>query len=113
MHQINGVCDRIECNALLGSADYMANRYWTILEFVINSIFTVELLLRIFVTNSLIAYLRDVMNVFDLLAVFPFYAEVFSSLLGGKGFQGLDFSILASSPGPIFLVTMRSFKVPF
>jgi len=111
MHQINGVCNRIECNSSVGSDDYNANRYWIILEFVINSIFTVELLLRVFVTNSLIAYIRDAMNVFDVLAVFPFYAEVFSSLLGGKGFQGLDFSILASSPGPIFLVTMRSFKV--
>lgn len=109
MHQINGVCSRIECDGSIGN-NVNSNRYWIVFEFIINSIFTFEMLLRMSVTNSIIIYFRDLMNITDFLAVFPFYAEIFNALLG-DGFSTLNFAILASSPGPIFLVTMRSFKV--
>ena len=109
MHQRMAVCSRIECDSSIGS-NTNSNRYWIIFEFIINTIFTIEILLRISVTNSFVIFFRDLMNITDLLAVFPFYAEIFNAVLG-DGFLTLNFSILASSPGPIFLVTMRSLKV--
>lgn len=109
MHRINAICNRVECtDGVGGNGD--ANKYWIVIEFLISGIFTVELLVRVLVSNSLSSYFRDAMNLADFLSVFPFYAELFNALLG-DGIGSLNFTILASSPGSIFLITMRSFKV--
>lgn len=108
MHRINPVCSRLEC--IDNSETYFDGRpLWTATEFLTNIIFTVELVLRVVVADSFRTYYQDKMNVFDVLAVFPFYTELVST--AGAGFGALDFSILSSSPEPIFFVTMRSLKV--
>ena len=84
--------------------------FWVLVEFIINITFTVELLLRIAVTDSIVKFVYDYLNIFDVLSVAPFYVELFKTLLYSS-FDSLNFSILASSPDPIFFVTMRSLKV--
>ena len=58
------------------------------------------------------SYLSDPMNTFDLFSIFPFYLVLFQAILTND-INNLDFSILASSPEPLFLITLRSFRVLF
>jgi hypothetical protein len=83
---------------------------WIAAEFFINLIFSIELILRVAVAESVLMFLKDIMNVLDILAILPFYIGLFNTVSNGP-FSSLDFSILASSPEPIFIVTMRSLKV--
>lgn len=109
MHHINPICTRIECQD--NSNEYTDVQFWWVLiEFIINITFTVELTTRLLVCESLYKFIYDYLNVFDVLSVVPFYVELFKTLLY-TGFDTLNFSILASSPDPIFFVTMRSLKV--
>lgn len=109
MHLINPICTRIEC--MDNSNEYTdVQFFWVLVEFIINITFTVELLLRIAVTDSIVKFVYDYLNIFDVLSVAPFYVELFKTLLYSS-FDSLNFSILASSPDPIFFVTMRSLKV--
>ena len=111
MHLLSPICTRIEC--IDNSNSYTDTRVlWLLAEFVTNITFTIELILRIFVAESLMHYARDKMNFLDVLSIIPFYVELFRTLLF-QGFDKLSFSILASSPAPIFFVTMRAMKVLF
>jgi hypothetical protein len=83
---------------------------WVLIEFVINITFTVELSLRILVSKGILIFFYDYLNVFDVLSVVPFYVELVKTL-AFKGFDSLNFGILASSPDQLFFVTMRSLKV--
>lgn len=76
-------------------------------EFIITAIFTIEYLLRISVADSLVRYFKDVMNLFDILAILPFYVDA----LRAKSFNSLNFAVLASAPMPLGFVVLRSFKV--
>ncbi|RYY80672.1 hypothetical protein EON63_16675 [archaeon] len=81
--------------------------FWIWGEFIVNSIFTIEIILRMSVSESIYLYLYDVVNLVDWIAILPFYIDLVR--WGGEG--RLDFSILASSPRPLFFVAVRSFKV--
>ena len=109
MMKINPICSRIECKD--NTKQYRnVNLLWIVTEFVINIIFTAELALRVIVADSVKGFVQDWMNIFDLLSIVPFYVDLLNAV-ASTGFSNLDFSILASSPGPIVLVTMRSLKV--
>jgi hypothetical protein len=109
MNHISPICTRIEC---MDNSDQYSDvkLFWVFIEFVINMTFTVELSLRILVSEGLMSFFYDYLNVFDVLSVVPFYVELVKTL-AFKGFDSLDFGILASSPEPLFFVTMRSLKV--
>lgn len=109
MHQINDVCNRVECTDNGNIVD--GKTFWMGAEIITNAIFSLELVLRVFVSSSLSEFFKDKMNIFDLLSVIPFYGEIISAYTLGVGYQSIDFSILASSPDPIMLVYMRGFKV--
>jgi len=108
MHQLHGICTRIECRHDHSQiAD--GNRGWVPVEIFVNFFFTVEIFLRILVSSSLYGFARDFMNIFDILSVVPFYTDIIRAFRG-SGFA-LDFSILASSPRPMLLVAMKSMSV--
>lgn len=110
MHRSNPVCSRIEC--IDNSESFFdAHDWWIAVEFIINGIFTVELILRLIVAESVLVYWKDKMNLFDFLSIFPFYSELFSAVVSNRGFSSIDFSILASSPESMFLVYVRALKV--
>ncbi len=104
-HKLYAVCDRVECGS---PTNGNGNAFWIPLEVVINTVFTIELALRIAVAESYRDFLLDFMNIFDFLSVIPFYVEI-SSSSGGA----VDFAVLASSPEPLILVFLKSFKVRF
>jgi hypothetical protein len=109
MHRINPVCTRIECTDN-SSTYYDGNPMWIAVEFMINLLFSIELILRIAVAESMFAYWQDKMNLFDIFAVLPFYTTLLQSLQTG-GFSQISFSILSSSPDPIVFTMLRSLKV--
>eukprot|EP00602_Paraphysomonas_sp_CaronLab_P010717 CAMPEP_0185039296 /NCGR_PEP_ID=MMETSP1103-20130426/36005_1 /TAXON_ID=36769 /ORGANISM="Paraphysomonas bandaiensis, Strain Caron Lab Isolate" /LENGTH=1209 /DNA_ID=CAMNT_0027578127 /DNA_START=65 /DNA_END=3694 /DNA_ORIENTATION=- len=108
MHQIQAVCTRIECK-YDSSQIVNGNLGWVPLEIFVNLCFTVEIVLRMLVSNSMYGFFVDFLNVFDILSVVPFYIDVITAMRE-TGFN-LDFAILASSPEPILLVTLKSMKV--
>lgn len=109
MHHMNPICTRIECTD--NSNEYTdVQFFWVAVEFIMNITFTIELTLRVLVAESISTFFYDTLNVFDVLSVFPFYVVLFKTLLV-SGFDSLNFAISASSPDPIFFVTMRSLKV--
>lgn len=109
MHRISPVCRRIEC--IDNTEQYLnVKELWRVSEFVISLIFSVEILLRIVVSENWRGYIFDLSNLFDIVSVVPFYVDVLN-LAAGSSIASLDFSILASSPEPIILVVIRSLKV--
>lgn len=105
MHMINPICTRIECKENIGS--YNGNPVWIGFEFITNLVFTIEIVLRMVVSDSVLEYLNNTMNIFDILSILPFYIVLGRS----KTITNLDFSILASSPEPVIFVILRSFQV--
>eukprot|EP01038_Epipyxis_sp_PR26KG_P010778 gene10778-14473_t len=106
MHRINPICTRIECQTSKNILN--GNDFWIPGEIFINMIFTIELILRAIVSRSLLSFLSDKMILLDIIAVVPFYIELFLRI---GSIDELNFAILASSPEPIFNVIMRSLKV--
>jgi hypothetical protein len=104
MHKANAICERVECTDNSKEYEDISN-VWIVSEVIINSIFTVEIMLRLFVSDSFYAYILDKVNIIDWIAILPFYIDIIRALSEGKG---LDFSILSSSPRPIFFVAVRS-----
>lgn len=108
MHRLSAVCSRIECinnDATLSLTD--ANWFWKNAEVVITVIFTMEFLARVSLAESLPLYLADTMNLFDLLAILPFYVDV----IHAGSLDKANFSILASAPDALGIVVFRAFKV--
>lgn len=111
MNRINPICHRIECTD--NSNMYSDGQpIWIATEFLTNIVFTIEITLRAFVSISVREYVTDIMNIFDILSVAPFFLVLFNTLIH-KSFASLNFSILSSSPQPIIFITMRSFKVRY
>jgi hypothetical protein len=106
MHRISDICGRLECqydsNPIIDG-----NTIWKPMEILTNLIFSFEIIMRFFVTYSTKKFLCDVMNLVDILSVVPFFSDIFS----GARYGDLNFSIVASSPQPILLVTLKSLKV--
>jgi hypothetical protein len=63
MHRLSDVCLRMECNPKNKQA-VPGNKFWVKAEIVITVIFTIELLLRMSVAESVVRYLFDIMNIF-------------------------------------------------
>ena len=105
MHKIHDVCLRIECTQVDGEVN--GNFIWIPVETFVSFCFTLEIILRIFVADSLYHFLCDFLNIFDVLSVVPFYIDMIQYM----GSHPLDFRILSSSPEPVLLVAMKSFKV--
>jgi hypothetical protein len=84
------------------------NFLWIPVEIFVSFCFTLEIILRIFVADSLYHFFWDFLNIFDMLSVVPFYIDLIQALFNSSP---LDFSILSSSPEPVLLVAMKSFKV--
>lgn len=107
-HRIYAPCKRVECSSTLGlhPGQNDGNVLWIPLEIVINIVFSIEILLRIFVAESFKDFFFDFLNLFDMFSILPFFAEVSSG-----GARGIDFAVLASSPEPLILVAMKSLKV--
>lgn len=108
IHRITPICNRLECTDSENVVD--GNSFWLPAEVFTNSVFTVEVFLRIAVSSSFVGYLRDKINILDLLSILPFYVEIFDAAIG-KGLSNLDFAILSSSPQRLVLVALRSFKI--
>ena len=106
-HRIFDVCSRVECSDNLGTKGGDGNSFWIPLEIVMNAVFSIEILLRIFVAESIKDFLMDFLNLFDIISIIPFFAELSSANKAG----GIDFAVLASSPEPLILVAMKSLKV--
>lgn len=110
MQSSNPVCTRLECqfNNQIGDGP----KLWIAWEFFSTFFFSVEIFLRILISKSIMSYLRDKMNIFDILSIFPFYVECINNFaLKGLGLYDLNFGILPSSPEPVVLVFLRSFKI--
>lgn len=106
MNRQSDPCLRIECNPPLAQI-VDGNYFWIRSEFIITIIFSIEFFCRIAVADSVVRYLRDIMNFFDILAILPFYIE----LISAGGLKNLNFAILPSSPEHYIYVIARSFKV--
>jgi len=106
MHRLHDVCLRIECTAVEGEVN--GNFVWIPVEIFVSICFTIEILSRIFVADSIYHFCWDFLNLFDILAVIPFYIDCSQAAFNGVP---LDFRILSSSPEPVLLVAMKSFKV--
>lgn len=108
-HQIQNVCNRLECRY---TDENIVNGHlvWMPVESVINCFFTLEIVLRIFVSETLSGFFFDILNIFDILSVIPFYTDAVAAL-SSPGKFSINFSILASSPQSVLLVSMKSFKV--
>ena len=105
MHKLHDVCLRIECTPVEDGVN--GNFVWIPVEVFVNFCFTLEICLRLFIANSLYSFFSDFLNIFDMLSVVPFYIDVIQWLNSTP----LDFRIIASSPEPVLLVAMKSFKV--
>lgn len=103
MHRQSAICNRVECNPPTARL-VNGNQIWVKAEVFIAVIFSIELCMRIAVADSVLRYFKDVMNTFDILAILPFYIDVYA----GRDF---DFSIVPSSPQNYLIVISRSFKV--
>jgi hypothetical protein len=106
MHQIQDVCYRMECRY---DSPHLVdgNSGWLPLEVLINLSFTIEIVLRVAVSFSWSSFFLDVMNLFDILSVIPFYLDIINGLQA----HYLNFAIISSSPDAIILVTLKSLKV--
>jgi hypothetical protein len=67
-------------------------------------VFLIELVLRSIVTDNWWDFFTDILNIFDILALLPFFIEI--------GMQeSIDFSILPSGPDPLFILLSKALKV--
>ena len=105
----SAICSRMECGGGLrtSAAILDASAYWYYGELIICVYFSLEVLLRAFASASLRDYFANAINWCDLLALVPFYAEIGYA----HGTALMDFSVLSSSPLPVFLMIAKSLKI--
>lgn len=106
MHELHDVCQRIECTFVEGGVN--GNFVWIPVEIFVSFCFSLEIISRIYVADSIYHFCWDFLNIFDILAVIPFYIDISQAYFNNVP---LDFRILSSSPAPVLLVAMKSFKV--
>lgn len=75
---VNLICYRQQCTE--GYTFINMEPYWIYFEWFFGIIFTAEFSLRFFVAHNRLQLLTDGYMLFDILAVFPFFVEVLSSL---------------------------------
>ena len=110
MNKQSDICTRIECR-LDGEASWNAAKFFWYGEAIINMFFLLEMSMRIYATGSIIVYfLSSIYHCFDLIAIVPFFIEIFRQYHLDGTITTTDFSVLASTPRPIIFVYMRSFK---
>ena len=106
MHRISPICTRMECNPVY-VASFDGEWLFYRAEILITVLFTIEVIMRATMTDSIVRYFSSAMNIFDLCSIFPFFIEV-------SGYSGVvDFAIISSSPENYFIVLARSFKVHY
>ena len=109
-HQLSPICNRIECNYKHEMLVH-GNPIWILCESVFNAVFVVEILIRMSVSYSVAEFFLDKMNIMDMMAVAPFILDIMITAASDGGIESLDLGIIASTPEPIILTALRSFKV--
>lgn len=100
------VCARIECR-LDGEAEYNMDNLFLAAEITLNTVFTIEVLLRIHATgHTLVYFMSDISHILDVLAVLPFYLTL---TLGGRLSNNLY--LMPYIYGGIALQYLRSLKI--
>jgi hypothetical protein len=87
------ICNRREC--VISPYKFDAQHYWLISEIILNTIFTLEIFCRIYISDSLIQYLKFLPNWFDMLSIFPFFVEVGASIMFK---EPMNFRFVSSDP---------------
>ena len=106
MNTRSAICTRMEC---VPRSDFFfdASGLWYYGELITSAYFTLEVVLRVFASTSYRDYLGNAINLCDILALVPFYIEIAYM----RGTVAIDFSVLSSSPLPVFLMIAKSLKV--
>ncbi len=111
MNLQSDICSRVECR-LGGDASWDASAFFWFGEVFTNMFFMGEMLLRIYAVGSVVVYfLCSIYHCFDVLALMPFFIEIFRQYREVGSITTTDFSILASTPRPISFLIMRSLKI--
>jgi len=110
MHKQSNVCKRLECDPLHQQL-FDGNKIWILYESIINGVFLIELGVRMSVSFSLSDYFFDRMNILDILCVSPFFIDLLVTVFSKGGINSMDLAFTASTPDPLILVLLRSFKV--
>jgi hypothetical protein len=102
--QSHALCHRLECidNSSVRLAD--ASNIWVPIEIALNSIFTLEIILRGIVARHWVTFLKDYGTWVDIASVIPFYIELWATEE-----YGLDFTI--GSTDPSFLTGIKMLRV--
>jgi hypothetical protein len=109
-HQLSAICNRLEC-------DYEhetlvnGNPLWIFCESLFNAVFLIELLIRLSVSQDLAEFCLDKLNIVDTMAVAPFLLDLIITSASPAGISSLDLGIIASTPEPIVLTSLRALKV--
>ncbi|KAL7688014.1 putative Ion transport domain, voltage-dependent channel domain superfamily [Plasmopara halstedii] len=102
---VNSVCYRPQCRATYRMIFDMGP-YWIFFEWWLGVVFTLELVLRFYVSPNWKQFWRNVYVIFDVVAIIPFISEVFELIV--TRIQP-DFAIVAA--GPSFSSTIRMLKI--
>ena len=108
------VCKRLECAGFDGYTEILhGNQFFIPVQFFLSIIFTVEFVLRLWVKDELIEIWYDSMVLIDFLSIVPFYCCIILSTVNYESFgpQGLDFSILPTSPITSNIMPLRALEV--
>ena len=77
------VCNRRQC-ATNHIMRFDGAMLWQYFEWLFGIFFTIELVLRMIVTNSYREFFTDTFNIIDAACVFPFYVEAYETFILGK-----------------------------
>jgi hypothetical protein len=102
----SNLCLRIECQNNKAIMD--GKLFWIPLEVLITFCFTIDLLLRLYISPSIISYIITFVNLCDIFSLLSFYVDFVEA--GGNLWQ-MDFAIMSSSPDSILLTSLRALKV--
>ncbi|GMH65128.1 hypothetical protein TL16_g04122 [Triparma laevis f. inornata] len=111
MNGLHDICYRQECNNLHYSWFDFTPMFMP-LEAFFAFVFTLEVILRAFVSRNILKFLFDPMNLLDIASVAPFYVEVLISFSNSKA---TDFRISGADSAGIMLLKIlkvtRVFKM--
>jgi hypothetical protein len=110
VHKRHAICQRPECAGI--PAGFSLKDTFTRLEVFANSIFSIDFVLRLWVSNSFLEVFTNKMLIVDFLALLPFYANLIDqSYRPNFEVSSLDFTIMSSSPKPYLLTFSYATKL--